>query len=347
MSEPGVAGSVEIGGNSGSSGVQKSSLAGKKLNTAKDSESSSRRSEAKAIKKLELKAAGALAGLKLKKAGKKFAVRIVDALYDDDDEVGFLDDGLSLVSPLRGLLENKDCGAFAEKETSPEAAGTSETVVAVLPVAPDAKDATEQLLPTETVGTTEEPYREPSFLLRVDPLPEDSDLPQYVLDYNKAFSTDLKEKLLAIHVPGAGEDDDLFNPPLLWSSQDSLRIVGEAAEAVLVDKSKADAPSEVLEEGKLAKEKEIVPKETRRIKVPASTETQDSFIDPEEYESSLRCYGPDHLARITATLGYKAVIAGKVAVDKLQDKEKAMLERSTKILSSRPRLLSYGRKTPR
>nr|TKV99827.1 hypothetical protein SEVIR_8G069400v2 [Setaria viridis] len=171
-----------------------------------------------------------------------------------------------------GLLENKDCGAFAEKETSPEAAGTSETVVAVLPVAPDAKDATEQLLPTET---------------------------------------------------------------------------GEAAEAVLVDKSKADAPSEVLEEGKLAKEKEIVPKETRRIKVPASTETQDSFIDPEEYESSLRCYGPDHLARITATLGYKAVIAGKVAVDKLQDKEKAMLERSTKILSSRPRLLSYGRKTPR
>lgn len=95
--------------------------------------------------KSELEAARALAGLKLKKPGKKTRVRIVNALEDDDDEVGFLDDNLSLVSPLHGLLEDKAHDVSAEKDSqSKNVEETSDAIGIVLPIIPDVKEITER-----------------------------------------------------------------------------------------------------------------------------------------------------------------------------------------------------------
>nr|XP_034593681.1 uncharacterized protein LOC117855436 isoform X2 [Setaria viridis] len=258
--------------------------------------------------RLELEVAGALAGLKLKKAGKKTGVRIVNVL-DDDDEV-FLDEDLSLASSLR----------LKTKKRSPQKELRPEVVVAT-------KDDKPDLVPAEPAG---EPYNEPSMLLRVDPVLEGSALPQCVVDY-KAFGTDLRENLLSVHAPGSGEVDDPLNPSLLWGSRDSFQVVGETMKAAL-GVAKTGISSEVSEEGEVAKEKEQIPQVPTRVKCFTQDDTQGSSFDPKEYEKSLQCYDLDHLARITTTLGYKAVIAGKVAVDRLREKEKAALSHSTKII---------------
>ncbi|RCV25232.1 hypothetical protein SETIT_5G149700v2 [Setaria italica] len=209
--------------------------------------------------RLELEAAGAFAGLKLKKAGKKTEVRIVNVL-DDDDE-GFLNEDLSLASSLRLKTEKRS----PQKELHPE-------------VAVATKDDKPDLVPAEP-----------------------------------------------------GEVDDPLNPPLLWGSRDSLQVVGETMKAAL-GVAKTCISFEVSEEGEVAKEKEQIPQVPTRVKCFTQDDTRGSSFDPKEYEKSLRCYDPNHLARITATLGYKAVIAGKVVVDRLREKEKAALSRSTKII---------------
>lgn len=132
----------------GSSSEQKLCSADKKVDTAKSSKSLSHKPEAKIVgSKSELEAAGALAGLKLKKVGKKSGVRIVDALEDDDGKVDFLDDNLSLASPLRGLLEDKVCNVSVEKDLRSEGAGTMDATISIPLVIPEVKQAPEQVLP--------------------------------------------------------------------------------------------------------------------------------------------------------------------------------------------------------
>ncbi|XP_034593680.1 uncharacterized protein [Setaria viridis] len=291
--------------------------------------------------RLELEVAGALAGLKLKKAGKKTGVRIVNVL-DDDDEV-FLDEDLSLASSLRLKTKKRS----PQKELRPEVVvATKDDKPDLVPAEPgkniikfspklsfvDASGASIKFLMElqNTVGTAGEPYNEPSMLLRVDPVLEGSALPQCVVDY-KAFGTDLRENLLSVHAPGSGEVDDPLNPSLLWGSRDSFQVVGETMKAAL-GVAKTGISSEVSEEGEVAKEKEQIPQVPTRVKCFTQDDTQGSSFDPKEYEKSLQCYDLDHLARITTTLGYKAVIAGKVAVDRLREKEKAALSHSTKII---------------
>lgn len=76
----------------------------------------------------------------LKKAGKKSGVRIVDVLDDDDEDVGFLDENLSLVSPLQGLLEDKSRDECKSMLGNTDTASTSDPI---LPVVIDTKIAME------------------------------------------------------------------------------------------------------------------------------------------------------------------------------------------------------------
>lgn len=149
--------------------------------------------------KSKVEAAGALARLKLNRAGKKTGVRIVNVLDDDDDE-GFLDENLSLASSLclRAEKESPHPEAIVAAKNDKSdlvLVDLGKNVIKFLPKLSfvDANGASIKFLMElqNTVGAASEPYSEPSMLLRVDPVPEGFAPPQFVLDYNKAFGTDL------------------------------------------------------------------------------------------------------------------------------------------------------------
>ncbi|RCV22773.1 hypothetical protein SETIT_4G247200v2 [Setaria italica] len=246
MRKVGMTGSVEIGGNGGkgkkkkaddlaSKPVNELDIFGEKPEVVKSSMPPTRNPEAT---KPKLEAASALASLKLKKAGKNIGklsvpllvggARIVSAVDEEENE-GFLDEDLSLASSqhpeakTKSPLKEVQLGATAAGKTDkpdPVPAEPGKNVVKFLPKLGlvDSIGASVKFLMElqNTVSAAGEAYSEPPLLLRVDPLPEGSTLPPFVIGYNKAFGTDIKEKLLSIHVPESGEDDDPYNPPLLW-----------------------------------------------------------------------------------------------------------------------------------
>ncbi|KAG2612276.1 hypothetical protein PVAP13_4KG268110 [Panicum virgatum] len=80
---------------------------------------------------------------------------------------------------------------------------------------------------------------------------------------------------------------------------------------------------EALEDGEIAPAPKPV--------LEASAEARGSAFDAEVYEKSLEGLEVDQLARISATLGYKAVITGKAAIEKLRSKEDDLLRVSSDI----------------
>nr|XP_034569441.1 uncharacterized protein LOC117833960 [Setaria viridis]XP_034569566.1 uncharacterized protein LOC117834058 [Setaria viridis]XP_034606279.1 uncharacterized protein LOC117866233 [Setaria viridis]XP_034606474.1 uncharacterized protein LOC117866388 [Setaria viridis] len=155
----------------------------------------------------------------------------------------------------------------------------------------------------KTTGAPWEIYREPPLIFRVKPYSADSELSPSLERYNEAYGTNLRQELIAVHVPGSGEDDNRYNLPLLWGAKDGMRGVDRAAKEVF--KMSEGVVGEVGGQGE-REEGEVIP--TRGLgksTVPFEVDYEDKSFNPEKYEKSVRRFEQKDLARMSATIGYK------------------------------------------
>nr|XP_034579727.1 uncharacterized protein LOC117843266 [Setaria viridis]XP_034579728.1 uncharacterized protein LOC117843266 [Setaria viridis] len=195
--------------------------------------------------------------MKVKKSGRKS--HVARTMNEDDDAL--LDVDLSLVPslvPEAGVLpreaQTKAARSPPRSEANPRVEATLEAtiekkdesaselakpgknVIVHLPKLSfiDSSGASARFLRElqKTIGAAGEVYNGPPLMFRVKLYAADSQLPPSLEGYNKAFGTDLREELMAIHVPGSSEDDDPYNLPLLWGAKDGVHDVDEAAKVV-------------------------------------------------------------------------------------------------------------------
>lgn len=254
--------------------------------------------------KSELEAAGALAGMKEKKSTRKSRV---GKAFDDDDDI-VLDVDLSMfpisvpkasvpsketetkvaapplqhkAKPLKEKIVDtiaKEIKASTSKVTKP-----GKHVVVHLPRMRffDCGDASFRFLMEleKTTGAPWEIYREPPLIFRVKPYSADSELSPSLERYNEAYGTNLRQELIAVHVPGSGEDDNRYNLPLLWGAKDGMRGVDRAAKEVF--KMSEGVVGEVGGQGE-REEGEVIP--TRGLgksTVPFEVDYEDKSFNPE------------------------------------------------------------------